>query len=154
MYSVRGVGVAGAGAGSVAFSLWNPHTSQILKLKRIVLSLQNGGSVGAIAIFQRSSTRGTPASTVTPGVSNDSKRGAAPPSGALLDLGTFTVQPTLDTDELFSFAQLGGASGGDADLSTYDFPGDGFYIPPGTGLCLARNLNNPTYEVSLTWIED
>jgi hypothetical protein len=154
MYSVRGVGVSGAGAGSVAFGLWNPHSTQIIKLKRIVLSVQAGASSGTIAIFQRSSTRGTPASTVTPDISTDGKRGAGPPSGALLDLGAFTVQPTLDTDELFSFVQLGGTSGGDADFTQYDFQGEGFYIPPATGLCLARSFNNPTYEVTLTWSED
>lgn len=156
MYSVRGVGTYTGVVPHAAFGLWNPHGSQLVKVKRIVLSEQSGASIGALSGFRRSSARGTPASTVTPDVSNDGKRGAAPPSGLLLDLGSYSVEPTLDADDIGPIhAQSGGTASGDADFFAHDYPGDGFYIPPGTGLCLVKlGTGTVIYEVSVTWSED
>ncbi len=90
---------------------------------------------------------------MTPDIDNHSERAIAPPSGMLLDLAEFTVQPT------FAAAFLGPSiepAGGTGAAYMYDLPRRGIAIPPGTGLVMADStgLLVPTAEVVVTVGED
>lgn len=157
MYSVRAVvnTTGGGGAGNAFFGLWNPHADQIVKVRRIVVCMDSG-SANFVGNFARSSARGTPASTITPDISNDSRRAVAPPSGVLLDLGVYTVQPTIDAGDLgiILAPSSDNAAGARGEILMQDL-GGGLYIPPGTGLCfVSRTSGAPTFELGFTWSED
>jgi hypothetical protein len=132
--------------------LWNPHSTQRIKLLSWGLFKEAAGTAADGARWRRSTARGTPGSTVTPDVDNHSERAIAPPSGALFDLSAFSVQPTLDASELgqgwiaAAFAAAGGI---------FTWPG-GVVIPPGTGLALVQTKATiwPISEVSVYWLED
>lgn len=80
-----------------------------------------------------------------------------PPSGALLDLGVFSVQPTLEAGDFGPvFMQTGTNTLARGLHFMSDFSG-GLYVPPGTGVCfvsVGTDGGNPSFEVSLTWTED
>ncbi|HYT45042.1 MAG TPA: hypothetical protein VEP90_22130, partial [Methylomirabilota bacterium] len=102
--------------------------------------------------LRRITARGTAGSTVTPGISNDSKRGAAPVSGYLLDLAAFTVQPTLDTVDMgigFTFSAVQGSG------LVYPIPG-GIEIGPGAGLACIQvpATASVTFDISTVSLED
>lgn len=82
----------------VAAAIWNPSTSKRIRIHGVYICITTAG-VANIAIA-RTTTRGTPGSTVTPDIDNEVERAAAPPSGYLLDLAAFTVQPTVDASDL------------------------------------------------------
>lgn len=84
-----------------AAQLWNPSTSKRVRVWGVTIALTTAG-LANIGIA-RSTARGTPGSTVTPDIDNEAERAAAPPSGMLLDLAAFTVQPTVDASDLERF---------------------------------------------------
>lgn len=82
-----------ATANHAGAALWNASAVKSLFVTQLawaktVATVDNVGLV-------RISARGTPAATITPGTQNDVDADGAPPSGALLDLGAYSVQPTL-----------------------------------------------------------
>ena len=157
MYSVRGR-TTSTGAGGLVddgvWALWNPHPTARVRLLSVLCVAQVAvGAVTGRASLARLSSRGTPAATVTAGISSHSRRRLAPPSGALLDLGDYTGQPVIDGlclgPPFNNLAEIG------AFLS-HSFRGSGLCVPPGTGLGLVQVTggNIPAMEVSLTWMED
>lgn len=153
MYSVRGRSAATAAtAGHAVFQVWNPHTTQTIKLVQLAIFKTGAGTAADSIRFQRSTARGVAGSTVTPDIDNHSIRGIAPPSGFLLDLAAFTTQPTLDASELvlgWTAAALA-ASG-----IIYPIPG-GVEIPPGTGIVCTQVAATawPASEITVVVLED
>lgn len=154
MYSVRGrTAATAATADHAIFSIWNPHTTQRIKLLSVSMFAQSAApAAGYSARFRRITARGTAGSTVTPGISNHSTRGVAPVSGVLLDLAAFSVQPTLDTVDTvlgYTFAAVQGSG------IVLPIPG-GLEIGPGAGVAFIQvpATASPTFEVAATWLED
>jgi hypothetical protein len=157
MYSLRGrTATTTATIGDAVFGFWNPHSTQIIRLIDFVATVQ-GIQVGEWhgGTWRRTTARGTAATTVTPDISNDSRRGAAPPSGALLDT-SFSVQPTLEADDWGPTVSTFGANSAAGVGAAYRFPGSGLYIPPGTGIALIQTeaVAVQPFEISLSWLED
>ena len=160
MYSARAsINAGNPPAVNDAFGgLWNPHASLILKLKQIVVFNPTNPASGFSFCGRRFTARGTPASSITPGISNDNKRGAAPPSGATLDFGLvsgYTAQPTLDTNDTEpTFVGLTGVTR-NGDGVCYDFPGEGLDIPPGSGWgWSATSTIAGSLYTTFYWVED
>jgi hypothetical protein len=113
--------------------LWNPSTTRTALLKDLSCVFQAAApAAGAGFVTRRCTARGTPASTITPTAEHHHRREAAPDSGFLVDLGAYSVQPTLAAGELdpqwaFSAVQASG-------LMRLVAAGVGLEIPPGTGL--------------------
>lgn len=156
MYSVRGRSAATGGAANEAIAqLWNPHATQIIRLVGYTLESQVApAAAGFITHLRRTTARGTPGSTVTPDISNDSKRGAAPVSGALLDLAAFSVQPTYDGTtswDPFYFT----VTNPTGFVSRRSGPA-GWYIPPGSGIAVSTPgaIVGNAFEVTFVWVED
>ena len=157
MYSVLGrtAGI-GSGAAVAAASLWNPHSSLTIKLLALSVALQDTTNTNRDFLCARINARGTPASTVTPNISKDSRRGVAPQSGTLLDLGVYSVEPTLDGDFQPPYMQFGG----NVSMGKFVFHrfGNGLYIPPGAGFSVIdiTNVGSGTNvrDYTFTWVED
>lgn len=118
----------------VVGQLWNPSTDRSLWVAEIMYTTVVTGTAQNMRI-QRTTARGTPATTVTPDLDNDMEREVTPQTGALLDLALFSVQPTVDASVLFRTPPTGGTTAGGI-LDQIVFPGKGIKVPPGTGLCL------------------
>jgi hypothetical protein len=130
-YIVGGRSAATAAtARHVAANVWNPHASDRIRIKEIWVCITTAG-VANIGVA-RTTTRGTPGSTVTPDIDNDTVRGAAPNSGFLLDLAAFTAQPTVDGSDLLRW-NLPAAIGAAVIFSFREKPTE---VPAGTGLAV------------------
>ena len=114
--------------------LWNPSTTNACWVAAISLA-QTAATISNVSI-KRSTARGaTPTATVTPTIASDMDRAIIPPTVAVLELATFTTQPTLEGVPLWSWnnpAAIG--SGFVIPFETKDL--HGIKIPPGTGLCV------------------
>lgn len=154
MYHVRGrTAATAATADHCLAALWNPHSTQRIKVVQIGVFKTGAGAAADAIRLRRISARGTAGSTVTPGVENHSERGAAPPSGALLDLAAYSVQPTLiGSSELGpDFVAAAFAAAG----LLYAIPG-GIVIPAGTGLAIVQVAATawPASGVNFSFLED
>lgn len=156
-YAVGGRSAAN-GAGEALATLWNPHASQSLYVIEFeVVSL--GANSGCIGTLQRATVRGTPGSTITPDLDNSYSRRAAPPTGALLDLGDYTTNATLDTSILWRVNTPGGAntagSGAHLMLGVDEIEDDhGIEVPFGTGLTyVSTQALSGGADVRFTWEE-
>ena len=154
MYSARGRNAATAAtADHVVWQMWNPHATQRVRLVSFSMFAQGAApAAGWSGRLRRSTSTGTAGSTVTPDIDNHSIRGAAPPSGVLLYLAAFTVQPALDASELglgFTFAAVQGSG------IVYPIPG-GIEIPPGAGIAFSQvpATASVVFEITLSWLED
>ena len=153
-YSVCGRGLATAATiNHVLAQLWNPSSTVPIFVTGVGLA-STAATAGNYKL-QRSSARGTvPTSTVTPTIVSDFERKIAPPSGAVLELATFTTQPTLDGVPNFQWptpAAIG--AGFMSPFETKDIPG--IKILPGAGLCIA-NLTaaiNPVSDITFFIME-
>lgn len=136
-WSISGRGLATAGTiNHVLAQLWNPSSTRTIWCTAIGYS-KTAATADVVAV-KRSSARGaTPTSTVTPTISSDWEREISPPSVSVLELATFTTQPTLDASSV-PFFQYGLAAAIGAGFiipfETKDL--QGFKILPGSGLCL------------------
>ena len=83
-----------ATVGASACALWHPHTTLWLVVHEVTLFATTAPAAGSTVVLQRITARGTASTTVTPTIANDTQNGAAPSSGALLDLA-YTAQPTV-----------------------------------------------------------
>lgn len=135
LYSVGGRSLATAvTANHCGCQLWNPSTTKgiyvtALSWFKTVATVDNPS-------LQRSSAKGaTPTSTVTPDIDNAWDRDVIPPSGTILELATFTTQPTLAGPDLFK-ANLPAAVGSGFLVP---FAGRGIFVPSATGLVVMNN---------------
>ncbi len=156
MYSVRGLSAGSAlVANSAVAALWNPSATAVVKVVYFSLFVQASLLGVATVVLNRISARGVAGSTITPVIQNDSKRGAAPPSGFLLDLGVYTTEPTLDG------VPLGIGWPNNASLPglgvTSVIPG-GLWLPPGRGVAIINpdgaTIAWTSSEVEFTVSED
>ncbi len=155
MYTVRGRTVAAGATADLAIAqLWNPHASQIIRVLFVAFSVAAAPANVQSLRVQRTSARGTPGSSVTPGREADSNYGGAPPSGAILDLAAFTVQPTYVGTSIGLLGYSGvPVAGLYVDI---DF-GSGIDIPAGMGLAIATCEDASNWqksEVTFAWKED
>lgn len=154
MYTVRGRNAATATTADHALAaLWNPHSTQRIKVMQWAMVCQTApGASGRGYRFRRISARGTAGSTVTPVIASDHRYFLAPPSGALLDLAAYSVQPTLIVGEVgpeWVFAAVAGSA------LILPFPG-GIEIPAGTGLAIIQvdAAAAPVIAHAPSWLED
>lgn len=123
-------------AGDVFVQLWNPDSSDVVKLRSFHLASVGAGDLVRDTRLRRSTSRGaTPALTVTPDLDNASNRGKAPPSGLVMEFATFGTQPTLDTSDLDKWRQENTAANFQG-IGTMLVAPRPIEIPPGTGLCI------------------
>ena len=116
--------------------VWNPSTSKRFKVLEFHVFKQ--GAVGGAdePVIRRSTARGTAGSTVTPAASTEVEQVANPPSGFLLDLATFSVQPTLAAGPLYG-AVIPAAIGAGI---MWTFTDMGLEVPAGQGLVLTTGV--------------
>lgn len=112
-----------------AATIWNPHASARIWMAQFAVCITTAG-VANIALA-RTTTRGTAGSTVTPDLDNSIERDTAAPSGFLLDLAAYTVQPTVDGSDLVRW-NLPAAIGAGV-IFPFQEP---IVIPPSTGLAV------------------
>ncbi len=149
LYSVGGRHAATAATqGHCAFALWNPSSTKRLEVLEIAWC--NTTTSPPHLELNRISARGTPGSTVTPDIDNAFEQDVAPPSGALLDLAAYSVQPTVEGPR---FRQTDTSAAIGAGLS-WLFQ-EGLAVPPGTGLVIRtfQALIIPVGDVSFVWAE-
>jgi hypothetical protein len=152
-YSIGARTVATAAAADHAgAALWNPHAS--VRLEVVALEwFKTVATVDNLAIV-RLSARGTAGSTVTPGAQSGIVTQAVPPSGALLDLAAYSVQPTIigtGTARYIRRTNLPAAIGSGV-MWMFTEP---IEIPPGQGLAVitpAAVILQPA-DVSFEWKE-
>ncbi|MGH2690734.1 MAG: hypothetical protein ACRDKW_18285 [Actinomycetota bacterium] len=148
-YSVAGRSAdTAATANHVAAQLWNPSAIKALEVVEILV-VQVGATVSNHSL-QRSTARGTAGSTVTPDIDNDYSRALAPPSGVLLDLAAFSVQPTLAGPDAFR-ANAPAAAGVGFGWSFYSKP---YEVPPGTGVCILTPVAVILQDSDFTFVFD
>jgi hypothetical protein len=149
VYLVRGRTTAAVASGQALAVFWNGHATQRIGVVSASVGEKVASGINDSVHLRRATVRGTPGATVTPNIQNHTRRGVAPPSGVLLDLGLHTVQPTLETEPLFSImmnAVIGGST-------PFIFPGR-VWIPPGAGLAMIGPDAGPVVEVNFSWMED
>lgn len=134
---MRGFSVGGrtvltaATANHAGATLWNPSTSKSLYVTQ--LSWAKTAAVADNIGIVRSTARGTAGSSVATAQQNDFDFDAAPPSGAVLDLAVYPVQPTLASATAYMIRwNLPAAIGSGVIMP---FP-DQIEIPAGTGLTI------------------
>ena len=132
------------------FAIWNPHSTARLRVLDSHINATVAPGAGAGLELRRITARGTAGSTITPTIENDDARAVAPPSGALLDLAVYSVQPTVvaAAGALFSWTYAAVAASG----LIVPF-GTGIEVPPGTGLAWLNTsaIIFPISEVGWSW---
>jgi hypothetical protein len=152
VYSVRAFSGATPGNGGDPWAvLWNPDSTK--RIEVLEFGFYKTLQTSTRFRLARCSTRGTAGSTETPDGDNAwANDGEVPPSGAVLDVAPYSVDPTSGTG-LWSEAQTGGAGGGGTGFVWTFEPG--FVINPGTGLgifALASGIM--TAEFYAVWAEE
>lgn len=133
IYSSRVRTVATAATADLAVAaLWNASSSVRIVVHEAWVCTNAAPATGASIYLRRITARGTAGSTVTLTIENDSERLLAPPSGALLDASSYSVQPTFVTAGVLGGWTLAAAAGAGLILP---FP-RGIVIPAGTGLAV------------------
>lgn len=118
-----------ATANHAGAALWNPHATIRLQVREIHW-IKTVATLDNLAV-QRITARGTAGSTITPTIASSSQRGVDRPSGCLIDLATYSVQPTLEGVPLLR-TNLPSAVGAGMMWSL----AEPIEIPPGAGLAL------------------
>ena len=128
-------------------SLWNPHATMDIFVIQVTWSQLSGLRANACRI----STKGTPGSTITPGIDNDFERLIAPISGAVLDLAAFSVQPTRAAPEVWEFLPTAAST---TPLHEIYLGDDGIRVPAGTGLGVFTGTATAAQaDISFIWDE-
>lgn len=144
---------AGRGAGGASETvacLWNPHGSLAFRVFWVSFVYATVPAAVVSWGLQRATTRGTPAATLTPDLDSHNGRRAGPPSGALLDLGDYSTNATLDASVLARcMTPIPRSTGHDW------FFAQPIVVPGGTGLALNQITANAMTNVDVTfgWME-
>jgi hypothetical protein len=150
-FMVRGRTVATAAtAGLAVATLWNPHASARLQIHEIWICANVAPGAGSAIEIRRTTTRGTPGSTVTPTSANDVEGAIAPVSGAVLDINVFSVVPTITANALAAWT-LGAVAGAGLIMPF----ARGIEVPAGGGLALvtANAVIVPISDVTYVWTD-
>jgi hypothetical protein len=148
---VRGrTAATAAPADAAACALWNPHATLAIVVYEISLFATTAPAAGSTAVIKRITARGTQTTTVTPSIENDTQRGAAPSSGAVLDLA-YSAQPTKAADPSMWGTILAAVIGSGFQQP---FP-EGIRVPAGTGLAITAGaaVIVPVSDVSFAFNE-
>jgi len=151
IYSARGFTAATAAtADHIIANLHDPDDADTITVLEIGCFKSGAGAAADSIYVCRTTDRGTAGSTVTPDADNAWGNQVIPPSGALLDLAAFTVQPTRGTPGMFGWVAANVAASG----FVWPCP-RGIKIPPGDGLCIAQRAATawPGSEVYFVWEE-
>lgn len=153
IYRVGGRTVATAATiSTVAAQLWNPSSTVPLWVREVHIASTTAG-VSNIAM-QRSTARGTAGSTVTPDIDNDVEKALAAPSVAVLELATFSAQPTLAAPDMERW-NLPAVVGAGA-MFVFGARSQGApKVPPGNGFCIYTPVAValPASDVTFVWEE-
>lgn len=154
MNRVRGrTAATAATAGNAAATLWNPHATLALSVYEITLFATTAPAAGSTVVVQRVTARGTSTSSVTTALANDTQSGAAPTTGAILDL-TYSAQPTAQgtavTNAFWGYMLPAVIGSG----FVQPFP-EGIRVPAGTGLSIlvGAAIIVPVCEVAFAFDE-
>jgi hypothetical protein len=143
--------VTAATADHCAAQLWNPSSTRTIYVTGVSVA-QTVATASHLAL-RRSSARGaTPNNTVTPTIANDYERKIIPPSVAVLEMGTFGTQPTLDGPALFRWNHPAAISAGFmVPFETKDV--QGIAILPGAGITISTPLATALQPIDTTfWV--
>ena len=145
-YSVGGRGALPSAGGDPHAVLWNASTTKQIYV--IELSIENfTGTFRAEVALQRTSTKGTPGSTVTPDIDNDRDRSVAPVSSVVLDLSDYTVVPTFEGPRMSRWTIP--SDGGSLSV-VFNTP---IAVPQTTGLAVEVVSQLPALETAWIWEE-
>lgn len=130
--------------------LWNPHATKDIYVVSLSCFRSTLGAASQY-IWLRTTTRGTPGSTVTPDIDNDVERLLAPISGAVLDLAAYTVEPTKVGDPA-SHQIVPSTAIGDGQELFFNSP---IRVPAGTGLATvqAGATGGRICDIAFSWDE-
>lgn len=136
VFSARGFNAATAATADHAlFGVWNPDSAKRIKVLELGV-FKSGAGVAADSVYVcRSTARGTAGSTVTPDADNAWDGDDIPASGWLLDLSSYSVQPTKGSPNLWGWVAAAVAGSG----IIWPTP-RGIWVPPGTGLVVAQRV--------------
>jgi hypothetical protein len=150
-YGVGGrSGLTAATIDFVIGALWNPHASKAITIRLMTVSKLAGPTGQRV---RRVTVRGTPASTVTPGIENDFERLAAPASGTVLDLGDYSVQPTLMPPDMWR-GMPSVATAVPGAIEEIYFGDRGLRLPATTGLAWSQTAaTSSQFDISFVWDE-
>ena len=151
-YSVEGrtASAMAATGGHAIAALWNPSSTERIKLIEFALvkpNITNSLRWRIIPI----TARGTPASTVTPDEDNDWEGAKVPPSGALFDIGPYSVQPTVAGSGLQSTIISGTTTPGAGFSFRVDDPSQPIWIPPGCGIAMIQGSGTASEAGQILW---
>ena len=154
-YSVTGRTAATAATADHAIAeLWNPDASKAIVVYEAGLHVTIEGAGVIRPYITRATAQGTAGSTVTPDGDNCWGGDAeVPPSGAVLSLAAFSVQPTLSTPA-HQGAVLTNVTGNTGMGHTF-LLSRGFTLRAGTGLAICQSSANatPASDVYFVWDE-
>lgn len=151
LHSVRGLTAATAATADHAIAaIWNPDSAKRIKVLEFSIFAAAAPGAGSGFYLRRLSARGTAGSTVTLVQAHSLENDEAANSAFVLDLATYSVQPTLVAGAIgpgFVFAAVA-ASG-------ILVPLRGITVPPGAGIALVNRaaIAVPACEVSFV-VED
>ena len=133
LFSVGGLTVATAATDAHAIcAIWNPDGAKRIWLHEVSVFAAAAPGAGSGFEIRRITARGTAGSTVTPDADNAHEDGDVPASGFLLDLATYSGQPTTATPAMQGFVFAAVAASG------VILPLRRIAIPPGTGIALVN----------------
>jgi len=122
-----------ATADHVAVQLWNPSATRSVWVVEIHIQKSTTATLDNHGIAGTTARGATPTTTVTPDLDNDFEWEVTPASACVLELATFSSQPTLGTPYLYR-GVLPAAIG---SAVQYVFPGNGLKLKPASGLAVA-----------------
>lgn len=145
-YSVGGSGAAPSATSDPHAVLWNASTTKQIYV--LELSIENNHTATqAHVALQRTSTKGTPGSTVTPDIDNDRDQAVGPVSATVLDLSDFTVLPTFQGPRMSRWLV---PFGGGALSVVFNTP---IAVPQNTGLMVEAVTGLATIDTTWIWEE-
>lgn len=137
-YRVRGATAATAATIDHAIAaVWNPSATKRIYLVEFSYCAQVAPATTSGFYLRRITARGTAGSTATPAAPNSEENDAVPDSGFLLDLATYSVQPTLAAAPGMGLSWNLAAVIGSGVV--YPIAGRGLSIPPGAGIALLNH---------------
>ncbi len=129
-----------ATANHVLAQLWNPATAYRLKVVEVWISANAAPTASTSLYLVRTSARGTPGTSITTTIDNDTERKLAPISGSIIDFAAFSVQPTFspaagtNTAGMFATWTYAAVAGSGIIMPIPR----GIIIPAGFGLAIAQ----------------
>jgi hypothetical protein len=103
-YCSRAISTLGAGNLALA-TLWNPHGTKAIDCFYFGMGVRSTDAADRFINIIRTSTRGTAGTSSIADSDHHVDRLSAPASGAIVDAGPYSVEPTQEGPELLKFSQ-------------------------------------------------